>query len=81
MVTITAIALDDDVIAGLLAAQQDEMASYYGGEGGSGAPPRGEEFLPPAGVFLAARRDGEIIGCGGIAYLLHQVGALSRRWA
>ena len=50
MVTIAPIALDDDVISGLLAAQQAEMASYYGGEGGSGAPPRGEEFLPPDGT-------------------------------
>lgn len=80
MVTITAIALDDDVIAGLLAAQQDEMASYYGGEGGSGAPPRGEEFLPPAGVFLAARRDGEIIGCGGICRLDEGVAELRRMY-
>ncbi|HYW29209.1 MAG TPA: GNAT family N-acetyltransferase [Gaiellales bacterium] len=78
--TITAIALDDDVIAGLLAAQQDEMASYYGGEGGSGAPPRGEEFLPPAGVFLAARRDGEIIGCGGICRLDEGVAELRRMY-
>jgi len=80
VVTITAIALDDDVIAGLLAAQQDEMASYYGGEGGSGAPPRGEEFLPPAGVFLAARRDGEIIGCGGICRLDEGVAELRRMY-
>src|SRR4051812_39020464 len=62
----------------MLRAQQAEMASYYGGEGGSGAPPRGEEFLPPAGVFLAARRDGKLIGCGGICRLAGDVAELRR---
>lgn len=80
MVTIAPIALDDPVIAGLLRAQQAEMASYYGGEGGSGAPPRGEEFLPPSGVFLAARRDGEVIGCGGICRLEEAVAELRRMY-
>lgn len=80
MVTIAPIALDDPVISGLLQAQQAEMASYYGGEGGSGAPPRGDEFLPPAGVFLAARRDGEIIGCGGICRLADGVAELRRMY-
>ena len=80
MVEIGPIALDDPVISGLLVEQQAEMASYYGGEGGSGAPPRGEEFLPPAGVFLAARRDGEIIGCGGICRLGDGVAELRRMY-
>ena len=80
MVTFDPIALEDPVIAGLLVEQQAEMASYYGGEGGSGAPPRGEKFLPPAGVFLAARRDGEVIGCGGICRLDDGVAELRRMY-
>jgi GNAT superfamily N-acetyltransferase len=80
VVTIAPIALDDPVISALLQAQQAEMASYYGGEGGSGAPPRGDEFLPPAGVFLAARRDGEIIGCGGLCRLHDGVAELRRMY-
>ena len=80
MVTFDPIALEDPVIAGLLVEQQAEMASYYGGEGGSGAPPRGEQFLPPAGVFLAARRDGEVIGCGGICRLDDGVAELRRMY-
>jgi GNAT superfamily N-acetyltransferase len=80
VVTIAPIALDDEVISGLLAAQQAEMASYYGGEGGSGAPPRGEEFLPPVGVFLAARRGGEVVGCGGICRLGDGVAELRRMY-
>ena len=80
MVTIAPIALDDPVISALLHAQQAEMAAYYGGEGGSGAPPRGDEFLPPAGVFLAARRDGEIIGCGGLCRLDDGVAELRRMY-
>ncbi len=78
--TIEPIPLDDPTITGLLEAQQAEMAGYYGGEGGSGAPPRGEEFLPPAGVFLAARRDGEIVGCGGICRLGDGVAELRRMY-
>ena len=50
----------------MTARQQTEMAARYGGEGGSGAPPRDEEFVPPEGVFLVALREGEVIGCGGI---------------
>jgi GNAT superfamily N-acetyltransferase len=50
----------------MTARQQAEMAARYGGEGGSGAPPRDEEFVPPEGVFLVALREGEVIGCGGI---------------
>ncbi len=80
MVTIAPIALDDDVISGLLAAQQAEMASYYGGEGGSGAPPRDDEFVPPAGVFLAARSNGEIVGCGGVCRLDDGVAELRRMY-
>jgi GNAT superfamily N-acetyltransferase len=80
VVRIEPIALDDGVISGLLAAQQAEMASYYGGEGGSGAPPRGQEFQPPDGVFLAARRDGEVVGCGGICRLEDGVAELRRMY-
>jgi putative acetyltransferase len=69
MVTISHSRLSDAVVARLIDAQQAEMAAYYDGEGGSGAPPRDEEFLPPAGVFLAALREGEIIGCGGVCRL------------
>lgn len=50
----------------MTARQQAEMAARYGGEGGSGAPPRDDEFEPPDGVFLVALREGEVIGCGGI---------------
>ena len=50
----------------MTARQQTEMAARYGGEGGSGAPPRDEEFEPPDGVFLVALREGVVIGCGGI---------------
>jgi putative acetyltransferase len=77
MVTISHSRLSDAVVARLIEAQQSEMAGYYDGEGGSGAPPRDEEFLPPAGVFLAALREGEIIGCGGICRL--DVGAAEIR--
>src|SRR6476646_2395165 len=44
----------------MTARQQVEMAARYGGEGGSGAPPRDEEFEPPDGVLLVALGGGEI---------------------
>jgi GNAT superfamily N-acetyltransferase len=63
-VTLAARRLSD--LSEMTARQQAEMAAYYGGRGGSGAPPRDEEFEPPDGVFLAAFLDGVVVGCGGI---------------
>jgi GNAT superfamily N-acetyltransferase len=80
VLTIAPIELDDPVISRMLAAQQAEMASYYGGEGGSGAPPRGDEFLPPAGAVLAARHGERIVGCGGICRLEPGVAELRRMY-
>jgi putative acetyltransferase len=53
-------------LSDMTARQQAEMAAYYGGRGGSGAPPRDEEFEAPNGVFLAALQDGAVVGCGGV---------------
>jgi putative acetyltransferase len=80
VVRLSAISLGDPAVARLLEAQQAEMASYYGGEGGSGAPPRGDEFVPPAGLFLAAWDDGGIVGCGGICRLEPGVAELRRMY-
>jgi putative acetyltransferase len=80
MVTICPSRLSDAVVSRLIEAQQAEMAAFYDGEGGSGAPPRDEEFLPPGGVFLAALRDGEIIGCGGICRLDEGVAEIRRMY-
>jgi GNAT superfamily N-acetyltransferase len=80
MVTICPSRLTDAVVSRLIAAQQTEMAAFYDGEGGSGAPPRDEEFLPPGGVFLTALRDGEIIGCGGICRLDEGVAEIRRMY-
>lgn len=80
MVTITRSMLSDAAVASLIEAQQAELAAYYDGEGGSGAPPRDEEFLPPAGIFLAALREDEIIGCGGICRLDDGVAEIRRMY-
>jgi GNAT superfamily N-acetyltransferase len=61
--------LDDPVAVALTAASLAEINSRYGGEPGSGAPPRSEEFMPPEGTFLIARLDGAAVGCGGLARL------------
>ena len=61
--------LDDPTVVALTTASLAEIDAQYGGQPGSGAPPRVEEFLPPAGVFLVARLEGEPAGCGGVCRL------------
>ena len=42
------------------------------------ADPR--ELVPPAGVFLLARLDGDAVGCGGLKRVKHGVGEIKRMW-
>lgn len=58
--------LDDAEVVALTEASISEMNERHGGDPGSGAPPRAEEFLPPAGAFLVARLDGRVSACGGL---------------
>ena len=60
------VSLADAEVEALTAASIAEIDARYGGEPGSGAPPRPEEFAPPAGTFLLARLDGRPAGCGGL---------------
>ncbi|CAN5870924.1 GNAT family N-acetyltransferase [soil metagenome] len=57
-------AYDDPVAAALIEAVQQEYVVRYGGP--DGTPLVGEEFTPPAGVFLLARIGDELIGCAGL---------------
>ena len=54
-------------VVALTTASIAEMDARHGGDPGSGAPPRAEDFLPPAGAFLLARLDGRPSGCGGFS--------------
>jgi GNAT superfamily N-acetyltransferase len=49
-----------------------------------GAPPPSDEaiapFRPPSGVFLVARRDEEILGCGAVQYLDGSTAEIKRMW-
>jgi GNAT superfamily N-acetyltransferase len=63
------VSLADGEVAALTTASISEIDARYGGEPGSGAPPRPEEFAPPGGTFLLARLDGAPAGCGGFSRL------------
>ena len=39
-----------------------------------------DDFAPPRGVFLIARRDGEPVGCGGVKPLSADKAYLKRMW-
>lgn len=55
--------LDDPVVKDLIELIQGEYVVRYGGP--DDAPIDAEEFVPPRGLFLLARLDGEPVGCGG----------------
>ena len=60
------VSLADAEVMALTTASIAEIDARYGGEPGSGGPPRPEEFAAPAGTFLLARVDGRPAGCGGL---------------
>jgi GNAT superfamily N-acetyltransferase len=63
-----AVPIDDPVARRLEAAMSAEIVVRYGGE--EFEPPLPAElFVPPAGVFVVARLDGEPVGCAGIRRL------------
>ena len=39
-----------------------------------------DEFAPPRGIFLIARRDGQPIGCGGLKPISNDAAYLKRMW-
>jgi GNAT superfamily N-acetyltransferase len=59
--------LDDAAVVALTTASLAEIDARHGGDVGSGAPPRTEDFVPPDGTFLLARLDGRPSGCGGFS--------------
>jgi GNAT superfamily N-acetyltransferase len=55
---------DDPDVQKLVADALADLAVRYGGSGDD-TPVSPADFEPPAGVFLVAVQDGELIGCGG----------------
>jgi GNAT superfamily N-acetyltransferase len=55
---------DDPDVQKLVADALADLAARYGGSGDD-TPVSPSDFAPPAGVFLVAVQDGELIGCGG----------------
>jgi GNAT superfamily N-acetyltransferase len=39
-----------------------------------------DDFTPPGGGFVLGRRDGVVIGCGGVRSLDDEVGEIKRMW-
>jgi GNAT superfamily N-acetyltransferase len=74
------VALDDPEVVALTTASLSEIDARYGGEPGSGAPPRPEEFAPPDGTFLLVRLDGSAAGCGGLCRYDHTTGEVRRMY-
>lgn len=54
----------DPVAVRLVREALADLCERYGGEGDA-TPVDPAQFVPPAGAFLVAWRDGEPVGCGG----------------
>lgn len=57
---------DADVVQGLLAALDAELDERYAGEGIEPPVHDADDYVPPRGVLLLARLDGEPVGCGAL---------------
>lgn len=59
-------------------ALETELRGRYGDDGATHTDPA--QFLPPYGVFLVARVDGQDVGCGGWRTLETGVGEVKRMY-
>lgn len=57
---------DADVVRGLLAALDAELDERYAGEGIEPPVHDAGDYVPPRGVLLVARINGEPVGCGAL---------------
>ena len=75
---------DSELAGVLLDRYYDELAARF--PGGPDAfdlariAARAEEFSPPLGVFLVARRAGDAVGCGAVRTLDAGRGEIKRMW-
>jgi GNAT superfamily N-acetyltransferase len=69
-----------EVAQGLVRTSLGEIASRYGGRGGSGDEPAASEFEPPRGVFLVGYEDGRAIAFGGLARYDETTGEIRRMY-
>ena len=75
----------DSAVAGvLLERYYDELAARFPDGPGvfdlARIAARAEEFSPPHGVFLVARRDGRAVGCGAVRTLDADHAEIKRMW-
>lgn len=59
-------------------ALEAELRARYGDDGATHADPA--QFLPPYGLFVVARADGQDVGCGGWQTLEPGVGEVKRMY-
>lgn len=75
-----------DEAAAAIQAYFDELdASFDGGfDPGDATAADREHLTPPTGAFVLVRREGQVVGCGGVQSLgadgQHQVGEVKRMW-
>ena len=70
---------DDPAAQLLVAAAQQDVVERYGGPDETPIDPR--DFIPPAGCFFVAWRDGEPVACAGWRSLGDGVGEIKRMYA
>ena len=61
----------------------DELATRFSGgfDPGDAVDTAADEYDPPNGVFvLAARADGDVVGCGAVAFLDDETAEIKRMW-
>jgi len=81
-IEINVVAPDSAELRRCLAAYGRELRERF--EGGydpaRSNPIPAADFVPPAGVFVVARRDGGAIGCGGLRRVDARTGEIKRMW-
>ena len=65
-----------------IACFRRELAERFdsGYEASRAAPVDDDQFTPPNGVFIVARLDGRVVGCGALKRPLPQTGEIKRLW-
>jgi GNAT superfamily N-acetyltransferase len=74
--TLRTVALEEAAV--LTTALEAELSQRYGG--GAASPTSGADFVPPHGVFLVARLEGQDVACGGVRSLAPGIGEVKRMY-
>lgn len=75
---LSSVRLDDAIAASLVTRLQADLTVRYGEPDPVDTPV--EDFLPPRGVFVVARLDGQPVGCAGLRDLHTRTAELKRMY-